>query len=81
MTQTGNIGKLTPEIIDKIFKDANKNAYDKKVSKDISIHHLNQCKARMGKLKRKWTGDALREVVIMECMAIVDQKINKIKNG
>ena len=73
---------MTPgEILDKVIDDANKSILFKKISQNHSIHHLNQCKARMGKLKKKWTGDALREVVIMECMAIVDQKINKIKNG
>lgn len=70
---------ISPEILDKIFKAFEKRAYDKKVSMESNIHHLNQCKARMGKLAKNAPTQFYRQGVL-DAMAIIDNKINKIKN-
>ena len=70
---------ISPEILDKILKEFKKSQYDKKVSMESNIHHLSQCKARIGKLAKNAPTQFYRQVVL-DAMAIIDYRINKIKN-
>lgn len=74
-----NIGELSPELSKKIFDIIEKRLYEESVSKNAVLHHLKQLKAQMGKLKKSYTGFGVVQGAVMDCMEMIDKKIQKIK--
>ena len=80
MEQPKIVTELTNELADKICKQIKRKQYDDKVSKETVLHHLKQCKAEMGKLKKQFEREQLPIAGINRCMDIITNKIAKINN-
>jgi len=77
------VKELTPELAEKIWKSIEKKRYNDKVSQEAVLHHLKQLKAQMGKEKKQLRNCGTERYDyrsgIVECMTMIDKKIEKIK--
>lgn len=77
------IKELTPELADKIWNSIQQSLHDKRVSKEMVLHHLKQLKSQMGKDKKKCENNILEwdwfGRGIECCMKMIDAKIEKVK--
>jgi len=72
------ITELSDELAAKIWRQIERKRYNEKVSKEAVLHHLKQCKAEMGKLKKQFEREQLPIAGISRCMDIITNKIAKI---